>query len=174
MSIEQYTRDCIRNDFENKKWIFDKSKPNCNVTQEQAKMPLQKKKLKGKKPDYVLYETNTDNIIAIIEAKHGGYTDLNQALNQAEKYAKLLQSNNKPIALFATNGSIYQTRFFPSNAPLIFNGQEVKGLLEEDKLLLFINGDTNEIDTTPKEIIKSKEDLIKIFKNLMMYFVVKV
>ena len=166
MSIEQYTRDCIRNDFENKKWIFDKSNPNCNVTQEQAKTPLQKKKLKGNKPDYVLYETNTDNIIAIIEAKHGGYTDLNQALNQAEKYAKLLQSNNRPIALFATNGSIYQTRFFPSNDPLIFNGQEVKGLLEEDKLLLFINDDTNEIDTTPKEIIKSKKDLIKIFKNL--------
>lgn len=166
MSIEQYTRDCIRNDLENKKWIFDKSKPNCNVTQEQAKTPLQQKKLKGNRPDYVLYETNTDNIIAIIEAKHGGYTDLNQALNQAEKYAKLLQSNNKPIVLFATNGSIYQTRFFPSNDPLIFNRQEVKGLLEEDKLLLFINGDTNEIDTTPKEIIKSKEDLIKIFKNL--------
>lgn len=166
MSIEQYTRDCIRNDLENKKWIFDKSKPNCNVTQEQAKTPLHQKKLKGNRPDYVLYESNTDNIIAIIEAKHGGYTDLNQALNQAEKYAKLLQSNNKPIALFATNGSIYQTRFFPSNNPLIFNGQEVKGLLEEDKLLLFINSDTNEIDTTPKEIIKSKEDLIKIFKNL--------
>jgi type I restriction enzyme M protein len=166
MSIEQYTRDCIRNDFENKKWIFDKSKPNCNVTQEQAKTPLQKKKLKGNKPDYVLYETNTDNIIAIIEAKHGGYTDLNQALNQAEKYAKLLQSNNRPIALFSTNGSIYQTRFFPSNDPLIFNGQEVKGLLEEDKLLLFINSNTNNIDTTPKEVIKSKEDLIKIFKNL--------
>lgn len=166
MSIEQYTRDCIRDDLENKKWIFDKSKPNCNITQEQAKTPEQQKKLKGNRPDYVLYESNTDNIIAVLEAKHGGYTDLNQALNQAEKYAKLLQSNNSPIALFATNGSIYQTRFFPSNDPLIFNQQEVKGLLEEDKLLLFINSNTNNINTTPKEVIKSKEDLIKIFKNL--------
>ena len=166
MSIEQYTRDCVNSDLKNKEWVLDRSDPSCNVTQEESKTSLQKKKIKRKRPDYVLYETNTDNIIAIIEAKHGGYTDLNQALNQAEKYAKLLQSDNRPILLFATNGSIYQTRFFPSNEPLIFNQTELKGLLEEDKLLLFINGNTNNIDTTPKEVIKSKEDLIKIFKNL--------
>lgn len=166
MSIEQYTRNCVNSDLKNKGWVLDRSDPSCNVTQEESKTSLQKKKIKRKRPDYVLYETNTDNIIAIIEAKHGGYTDLNQALNQAEKYAKLLQSDNRPILLFATNGSIYQTRFFPSNEPLIFNQTELKGLLEEDKLLLFINGNTNNIDTTPKEVIKSKEDLIKIFKNL--------
>lgn len=53
-------------------WKADEESPECNVFTERTKTEEQKKKLRGKFPDYVLYQSGTENPIAIIEAKRKG------------------------------------------------------------------------------------------------------
>ena len=78
--MEADTRYIIDNNLKNKGWILDKSNPNCNVDFESPKDRNLRKKLKGKHPDYILYETETRKPIGIIEAKKTGI-DLQKALN---------------------------------------------------------------------------------------------
>src|ERR1035441_491461 len=82
----------ITTQLENLGWIVDEKNPLCNVTQQRVKTTEQKKQLKGKQPDFVLYQTGTDIPIGVIEAKRPGET-LEQAMEQAEnRYAKPLGS----------------------------------------------------------------------------------
>lgn len=70
---------------------MDKSNPNCNVHFESPTDKNLKAKLKGKHPDYILYESATRRPIGVIEAKKAG-VDLRKALDQGEEYARELNA----------------------------------------------------------------------------------
>lgn len=155
---EQQTEWIISNILINNNWIID-NKPEKNVYFQKPREE-DVEKLKGKKPDYILYK-NT-KAIGVIEAKKGGQT-LDKALIQATQYAELL---NAPL-IFASNNGIYaEARYLSNNKPLFINGERVEKIIKYDEAIKFIEEQSNEIYTVPPELIKSKEDLIKIFKNV--------
>jgi len=159
--MEANTRYIIDNNLKNKGWVLDKSNPNCNVHLESPADKELRKKLKGKHPDYILYETKTKKPIGIIEAKKTG-VDLQKALNQGEAYAKTLDA---PI-IFAMNGAYCETRWLYNKKPLILNGEEVKELIREKEALEFLKEKSNEIYTLPKQVIVSRQELLSIFEGL--------
>lgn len=159
--MEADTRYIIDNNLRNKGWIIDSSDPSCNVHLESPKDEQLRKRLKGKHPDYILYESNTKRPIGVIEAKKGG-VDLQKALEQGEKYAKELDA---PL-IFAMNGAYCETRFLRNKKPLILNGEEVKELLREKEALEFLKKDSNEVYTLPKNVVISRQELIRVFKDL--------
>ncbi len=160
MLAEQQTEWIINNNLVNKGWHIDNSNKK-NVYFQKPKLETERKKLNRKKPDYILYKSNTDIPIAIIEAKKGGI-DLKLALEQATEYAKAL---NVPL-VFAMNGAYCEARFVPNNKELILNGEEVRELLREKEILAFLEANSNEAWTIPKEVKVSRDELISIFKNL--------
>jgi type I site-specific restriction endonuclease len=93
--LEAHTRSQIHVRLQNLGWIFDEKDPSCNVFQEHAKTDAQDKKFGGGKPDYVLYESGTDNPIAVIEAKKPGL-NLDGAMIQGEKYARAINAPLDP------------------------------------------------------------------------------
>lgn len=159
--MEANTRYIIDNNLKNKGWILDKSNPNCNVDFESPKSQALRKKLKGKHPDYILYETKTQKPIGVIEAKKTG-VDLQKALNQGEDYARSL---NAPL-IFAMNGAYCETRWLNNEKPLMLNGEEVKEIIREVDALKFLQENSNEIYTLPKNVIVSRQELLSIFKDL--------
>lgn len=160
MLAEQQTEWIISNNLINKGWHIDNG-TNKNVYLQKPKTKAEQLKLKNKRADYILYRSGTEKAIAVIEAKKVG-KDLNAALSQATEYARLLDA---PI-VFASNGAYCEARFVPNNKTLILNGEEVKELLSEKEILAFINENSNEVFTIPKEVKVSREGLISIFKNL--------
>ena len=161
MLAERRTEWIISNNLKNKGWHIDSDDPLKNVYFQIPKLEEQTKKLKGKRPDYILYQTGADKPIAIIEAKKGG-VDLEPTLEQATEYAQALDA---PL-VFAMNGSYCETRFVPNGKELILNGEEVRELLREKEALKFIEENTNEVYTIPKQIVVSRDGLISTFKNL--------
>lgn len=161
MLAEQQTEWIINNILVNKGWHIDGDSKFKNVYFQKPPYPEQQKKLNGKRPDYILYQTGTNRPIAIIEAKKSGI-NLEPALYQASEYAKAL---NVPL-VFAMNGSYCETRFVPNNKELILNGEEVRELIRETEALKFLEENTNEVYTLPKQVIVSRSELIKIFKEL--------
>jgi len=161
MLAEQQTEWMINNILANKGWRISGDDKDKNVYYQKPPYPEQQKKLKGKRPDYILYQTHTNTPIAIIEAKKGGI-DLRPAIEQAKEYAVLL---NAPL-VFAMNGSYCETRFVPNDKELILNKEEVRELLRETEALEFLKQGTNEVCTIPKEVLVSRNDLIAIFADL--------
>jgi type I restriction enzyme M protein len=161
MFAEQQTEWIINNNLVNKGWHIDGDNHLKNVYFQKPKLEDQRKKLKGKKPDYILYQTGTNKPLAIIEAKKGGI-NLELALKQATDYAKALEA---PL-IFAMNGAYCETRFVPNNKELILNGQEVRELIRETEVLKFLEENTNEVYTIPREVIVSRDELVKIFRDL--------
>ena len=159
--MEANTRYIIDNNLKNKGWILDKSNPDCNVDFESPKNEELRKKLKGKHPDYILYETKTRRPIAVIEAKKAG-ADLQKALNQGEEYARAL---NAPI-VFAMNGAYCETRWLNNEKALMLNGEEVKEIIRERDALEFLKNNSNEVYTLPKNVVVSRKELLLIFKGL--------
>jgi type I restriction enzyme M protein len=157
--LEASVRHHINTQLENLGWILDERKPENNVTQEHVKTEEQAKKLKGKRPDYVLYEKGTTRPIGIIEAKKPGQ-NLNEALHQAEQlYAKPL---NAPL-IFAYNDTFVETRFLYNDRVLKIDGEDVKQLVDHYTSLRFLH-EGSEILSAPPEISYSREQLIKLFK----------
>lgn len=131
---------------------------NQNVYFEQPKTDIEKKKLKGKRPDYVLYEKGKDTPLIIIETKKKG-SNINSALEQGKFYADTL---NVPI-VFATDGVYYKSLYTSTLKPLLLNGEEVDELIRELIAIKYLEGGTNELDTIPKQIQLSRQELINIF-----------
>src|SRR3989344_3144321 len=157
--LESSTRIKIDNWLKELGWEINDESPNCNVYTERTKTTEQKNKLKGKFPDYVLYKSGTDNPIAIIEAKRKGES-IDKALNQAiEFYAKPLEID----IVFAVNGTFVRAFSIKEQKVLSVDGEHLRELVSEKKLLRFINegGDIKEITEKVKH---SREELIKIFK----------
>ena len=88
--LEPHTRNQINLRLTNLGWNLNEKDPGCTVTQEQAKTDKLNALFQGKKPDYVLYDTDGNNPIGVIEAKRPG-EDLNEAMRQAiDLYGKPL------------------------------------------------------------------------------------
>lgn len=161
---EQQTEWIINNILVNGGWIID-NKPKKNVYFQKARPEHQhllesfSKKKGYKKPDYILYQE--DKLAGIIEAKRGGEL-LDKALKQATEYAEMLKA---PL-VFASNGAYVETYHLTKKKPLFINGEKVDKLIKYKEAVEFIKSDNNEIYTFPIELIKSKEDLIRIFKKV--------
>lgn len=164
MVLEASTRYLIDTILTNKRWCLDSGSKDRNVFLEEPKKH-HKALLKGKRPDYVLYRSGTDQVLAIIEAKKGG-EPLEQALEQGTQYAKVL---NAPL-VFAMNNRSAMTRYVGEGVgygqELILNGKEVRELLREKECLKFLEEQSNDVYTIPKEVIKSRQELIGIFASL--------
>src|SRR5438309_2111678 len=114
-------------------WVVDESNPQNNVTQQRAKTQEQKTKLKGKAPDFVLYQQGTSIPIGIIEAKKPNQS-LDAAIKQAEeRYAKPL---NAPL-VFAYNGTFVETRHLYNNHSLKIDGEDVRQFIDHYTSLRF-------------------------------------
>ena len=87
---------------------------------------------------------------------------LESALKQATEYANLLEVS----LIFAMNGTHCESRFVNNNKELILNDEEVRELIREKEALQFLKENTNEIYTIPQQVIISRGELIRIFKDL--------
>lgn len=161
---EQQTEWIISNILVNNDWIID-NKPEKNVyfqkakPEHQSKLEIISKKKGYKKPDYILYKDSQP--IGIIEAKRGG-EPLVEALKQATEYAEMLEA---PL-IFASNGAYVETSHLIKQKPLFINGDKVDKIIRYQEAISFIEKGDNEIYTISPELIKSKEDLIRVFKNV--------
>lgn len=159
--LEANTRSNFDQILINLGYKIDETKKECNVFKERAKTPEQNQKLKKRgRPDYVVYQTNTDRPLAVIEAKKVG-TDINAALQQAIEYATALSC---PLA-FATNDTSIIGYHVEQDAFLKIDGAEIQQFVPEDVLIQFIEKGAD-ISINPIERFLSKEDVLSIFKKI--------
>ncbi|MHA1410442.1 MAG: N-6 DNA methylase [Candidatus Odinarchaeia archaeon] len=157
--LEASVRHHINTQLENLGWNLNESSPDFDVTQERAKTLEQNKKLRGKRPDYILYEKGTNKAIGVIEAKRTGQ-NLEAALKKSiDNYARPLDI---PL-IFAYNDTFVETRFLYNNRPLRIDGEDVKQLIDHYTALRFVHEGSEILSASP-EINYSREQLIKIFK----------
>jgi len=137
-------------------WTIDEEDPNCNVTTEVPKTTDQQKKLNRKEGDYFLYRSESNEILAIIEAKKPDES-ISKAIKQGvELYAKPLGVN----IVFGTDGTIVETYHIPDNKTLTLDDEEVTELLSEKELIKFVKSSSV---YTPTEVIYNKRELIRVF-----------
>lgn len=162
--IETDIRYQIDRTLEAKGWFIDAQDHRRNVFfEESVKDRLSHQSIQNlgqKRPDYTLF----DGVIplAIIEAKKPSVTNLDDALNQAKDYADRIGIK----IIFACNGSTLKSQYLNNNRPLYLNGIEVNEFLPLELLKRFQSEETNEIFTVPKEVIRSREQLIQLFSEL--------
>lgn len=156
--LEREAENLLEQDLVKKKWIIDVGNPNRNVYRQTPRSENEKRKLEGKFPDFILYESiKKADPIAIIETKRPEYKTLEDAKEQGIFYAKKLNAK----FLFLYNVNRYITYYVPSGKNLFFDDKEVEELLSLEQLKKFGN---SEIFITKKVKINSKNDLIEIFK----------
>ncbi len=157
MPLEADTRVLIDKSLENLGWVFNGKQKN--VFFEQPKTERERKKLGGKRPDYVLYakdEHGDERPIIVIEAKRKGER-VDAALEQGIHYAKQLEA---PI-VFATDGLFcksYHTKF--DRTPIL-NGEEVDEFLRETLAIKYLA--SWEVNTVSPKVQYDRKELIKIF-----------
>ena len=127
-----------------------------HIYTEQPRTEAERKKLKGKRPDYVLYSEQSDTPIMVIETKKKGER-IDSALAQGAEYARTLEA---PI-VFATDGVFCKSLHTKFNKPLMLNQQEVDEFIREALALKFLK--EYEINTISKEVRYGRSELIKIF-----------
>ena len=155
--LEVDTRQSIDTRLKHLGWIIEGQNPDRNVFQERVKTEQQSHILKGKQPDYVLYQSDTDIPIAIIEAKRPG-SDLDKALQQAIDYANPL---SVPLA-FACNRTFAISQYIPQSNPLKIDGEEIQDFIDELTSLRFIE-EGPEITSNPPGTNLTRRDLIKTY-----------
>ena len=162
--IELEVRRQIDQSLEVAGWILDPTDNRRNVFFENAvRSQLShrcKNRLGKKKPDYTLFGTGRP--LAVLEAKKSNVLDLSDALNQARDYAERIEV---PF-IFACNGSSFKSQYLQNSQPLFLNGVEVNAPLSLNLLERFHATQSNEIFTVPKEVIKSRYQLIQLFSEL--------
>jgi len=129
------------------------------VWKQGVKTEEQKKLLGAKRPDYTLYPRNSNEPIAVIEAKKRG-ANIYDALNQGKEYAKRIGA---PI-VFATDGVFTKSWHLKYNKPLLLNNEEIDDLIKESLAIQYLNN--NEVNTLGKKVIKSRGELISIFSKV--------
>ncbi|HCR4063000.1 TPA: N-6 DNA methylase, partial [Proteus mirabilis] len=156
-SLEADTRLLIDKTLENLGYSSDESNGKFkHIYREQPRSKEEQKKLKGKRPDYVIYSQETDRPLIIIEAKKKGER-VDTALEQGIQYAKKLEA---PI-VFATDGVFcksYHTKFEKN---LILNNEEVDEFIRESLALKYLT--TYEVNTISPKVQYDRKELIKIF-----------
>lgn len=157
--LEASVTHSILTQLDNLGWVVDETNPECNVFQQRAKTEEQRKLLKGKAPDFLLYHSGTDKPIAVIEAKRPNDT-LTKVLDETEKkYATPLET---PL-IFAYNDTFVNTRYLNKNRPLKIDGEDVRQFVNHYTALRFVDLGP-EIYSVPPELQYSREQLIYTFK----------
>jgi len=157
--LEASVSHSILTQLDNLGWAVDEKNPECNVFQQRAKTEEQRKLLRGKTPDFLLYQSGTNKPIAVIEAKRPDDT-LTTVLDEAErKYAAPLEV---PL-IFAYNDTFINTRYLNKNRPLKIDGEDVRQFVDHYTALRFVELGP-EIFSAPPELQYSREQLIYIFK----------
>ena len=160
---EQLARIRIDNTLDALGWRLDASNgQSANVRVEgDLKSAADKKLLKGKRPDYILYDDD-DKIIALVEAKNetksARHKTLAAGLDQCQKYAKMLKQKN--IACFCSDGNITRA-IHVSGQPLTINNEIVDELLPEYQVVQLAESPMLDLG----DEINNINELIKIFKS---------
>lgn len=154
MPLEQNTRVLIDTTLTNLGWHL-KGKDK-NVFLEQPKTEAERKKLGGKRPDYVLYSKESDKPLIVIEAKKKGIR-IDAALEQGVSYAKALEA---PL-VFATDGVFCKAFHTVANRTPILNGEEVDEFIREALALRFLSA--WEINTVSPKVQYDRKELIRVF-----------
>lgn len=154
MPLEAETRLLIDRSLENLGWKFKgKSK---NVFVEQPRTEKERKKLGGKRPDYVLYSKDSDKPLIVIEAKKKG-SCIDVALEQGIGYARTLEA---PL-VFATDGVFCKAFHTGANRTPILNGEEIDEFIREALALRYLNN--YEVNTVSPKVQYDRKELIRIF-----------
>lgn len=159
LNVERDTETIIDYKLRNLDWEDHPHSKDRTVWKQSVKTDEQKIKLGAMKPDYTLYPKNSNDPIAIIEAKKQGI-NIFDALQQGAKYAHKL---NVPL-VFATDGVFTKTLHIKINKPLMLNHEEIEDLIKESLAIQYLN--TNEVNTLDKKVIKSRGELISIFNKV--------
>lgn len=154
MPLEAETRVLIDRSLENLGWKL--SGKEQNVYYEQPRSEAEKKKLGGKRPDYVLYSKDSDKSLIVIEAKKKGVR-LDAALEQGIQYAKAIEA---PL-VFATDGVFCKAFHTVANRPPILNGEEVDEFIREALALRYLT--SYEVNTVSPKVQYDRKELIRIF-----------
>ncbi len=157
-SIERDVETLIDLQLKKLGWEENPKSKNRNIWKQQPKTKSEKQALVGLKPDYILYKTNSNIPLIVIEAKRPN-KNLYGALIQGADYAKKIQA---PIVI-ATNGFLIKAIHTKTGNTLVLNNEEVDSFFDENIALKFIENDN--ITTISKRIINSRAELIKIFKD---------
>ena len=157
--LEASVTHSILTQLDNLGWVVDETNPECNVFQQRAKTEEQKKLLRGKAPDFLLYQSGSNRPIAVIEAKRPDDT-LTNVLDETErKYATPLET---PL-IFAYNDTFINTRYLHKQRPLKIDGEDVRQFINQYTALRFVQ-EGPEILSAPPQLQYSREQLIYIFK----------
>lgn len=136
-------------------WRLDGNNPNVTVGGDTLS-PEHKRRLRSKKPDYILYPDNSTTPIGVIEAKKPG-VNLARGLEQGAEYARRL--GEPDMLIFASDGSVTVARNIHGNS-LRINGEVVNSLLSLRQVASLARNPN--LDTG--RAVKSVDDLIQIFK----------
>lgn len=156
LPIERDTEALIDATLKNLGWIDAQHSTKQNVFRRRPKTTDQKRALKGLFPDYILYESNSDHPLIIIEAKKPRES-INKALIQGLRYAQRLKA---PL-VFATDGIFTKTLHTKTQKPLYLNHEEIDEFMRESLAIKYL--ESNEVITATKKVIKSRQELISIF-----------
>ena len=154
MPLEAETRVLIDRSLENLGWKL--SGKDKNVYYEQPRTESEKKKLGGKRPDYVLYSKESDRPLIVIEAKKKG-SRIDAALEQGIGYARAI---NAPL-VFATDGVFCKAFHTDANRPPILNGEEIDEFIREALALRYLT--SYEVNTVSPKVQYDRKELIRIF-----------
>lgn len=154
MPLEAETRVLIDRSLENLGWQL--SGKDQNVYYEQPRTEAEKKKLGGKRPDYVLYSKKSDRPLIVIEAKKKG-SRIDAALEQGINYARAI---NAPL-VFATDGVFCKAFHTDANRPPILNGEEIDEFIREALALRYLT--SYEVNTVNPKVQYDRKELIRIF-----------
>lgn len=142
--LEAFTRIKIEDRLRSLGYSMDESAPSsCNIFRERAKYEYQDRLLNGKNPDFLIYESNSSNILAVIEAKRPS-VGLDAAIQQAvDLYANPLDI---PIIFVYNAGSFYSCT--KERKPIKIDGIEINDFVDEKTLLQLIEGNFD-IESVP-------------------------
>lgn len=152
--LEAETRVLIDRSLENLGWKL-KGKDK-NVFFEQPKTELERKKLCGKRPDYVLYSKESEKPLIVIEAKKKG-SRIDEALEQGIGYARAIDA---PL-VFATDGVFCKAFHTGANRPPILNGEEIDEFIREALALRYLT--SYKVNTVSPKVQYDRKELIRIF-----------
>ena len=159
LTVERDTEILIDNQLRNLGWNNDPHSKDRNVYLQRVRTEEQRARLEGRRPDYTLYQSHSDQPIAVIEAKKPGQ-NIHEAINQGHWYASRLEA---PL-VFATDGVFTKTFHTKLNQPLKLNGEELDELIRETLALRFLQ--TNDVSTLDKKVVQSRSELISTFSTV--------
>ena len=154
MPLEAETRVLIDRTLENLGWKLNGK--DQNVYYEQPRSEAEKRKLGGKRPDYVLYSKESDKPLIVIEAKKKG-SRIDTALEQGISYARAIEA---PL-VFATDGVFCKSFHTLANRPPILNGEEIDEFIREALALRYLT--SYEVNTVSPKVQYDRKELIRIF-----------